>query len=122
MHLKHGSHDIIFTTFSDYNPFKGFNMFLNRFVWQLATGIKPNLVFCRSEYDRGPNTFSPEGRLFQVLDSVYLQCTVYICIPQCIFAMQCIFAFHSVYLHCTVYICNAQCIFALHSVDLQCTV
>jgi 20S proteasome subunit alpha 5 len=25
-----------------------------------------NLVFCRSEYDRGPNTFSPEGRLFQV--------------------------------------------------------
>ena len=27
---------------------------------------QPSLI-CRSEYDRGPNTFSPEGRLFQVM-------------------------------------------------------
>ena len=38
------------------------------FIHLIATicECQPSLI-CRSEYDRGPNTFSPEGRLFQVM-------------------------------------------------------
>ena len=31
-----------------------------------TTHLIPKMFLNRSEYDRGPNTFSPEGRLFQV--------------------------------------------------------
>jgi len=39
-----------------------------RFIFLFSAHKKPNpnMFLTRSEYDRGVNTFSPEGRLFQV--------------------------------------------------------
>ncbi|CAN0359450.1 unnamed protein product, partial [Discosporangium mesarthrocarpum] len=35
-------------------------------LWPLLLYFTAFIYLCRSEYDRGVNTFSPEGRLFQV--------------------------------------------------------
>ena len=40
-------------------------------MWLCAVPASPDVshaarVFCRTAYDQGVNTFSPEGRLFQV--------------------------------------------------------
>ena len=56
---------VVFCFFASLNPTLRFDYPAARLVSDAAE-ISLVLGSCRTEYDRGVNTFSPEGRLFQV--------------------------------------------------------
>ena len=49
---------------------KAFKNVMNILLFKIYIFSEFTMFLNRSEYDRGPNTFSPEGRLFQV-DQIY---------------------------------------------------